>query len=122
MRMTRTAWVQNDECLMTNVERNQNDEARMKNVRHSCFVIHSTFEFRHSALQPRRQSPRSFKACPVSFSRTSFKLVTPKFLHSKSSSPVRRISSPIVVTPRRIMHLRARTDRKKTTNRRPSKA
>ena len=31
----------------------------------------------------------------VSFSRTSLRLVTPKFLHSSRSSPVRRTSSPI---------------------------
>ena len=41
-----------------------------------------------------RRSPRSFRPSGVSFSRTSLRLVTPKFLHSSKSSPVRRTSSP----------------------------
>ncbi len=43
--------------------------------------------------------------------RASLRLVTPKFLHSSSSSPVWRMSSAMVLMPRRIMHLRARTER-----------
>ncbi len=34
------------------------------------------------------QSPRNLRPICVSLSRTSFKLVTPKFLHSSKSSPV----------------------------------
>ena len=36
----------------------------------------------------------------VSFSRTSVRLVTPKFLHSSRSSPVRRTSSAMVLIPK----------------------
>src|SRR5262245_17761382 len=50
------------------------------------------------AICQAHQSPRSFNPCEVSFSRTSLRLVTPKFLHSSSSSPVRRINSPMVLT------------------------
>ena len=47
----------------------------------------------------------------MSFSRTSLSEVTPKFLHSSSSSPVWMISSPTVWMPSLVMHLRARTER-----------
>ena len=53
----------------------------------------------------------SFRPSSVSFSRTSLSEVTPKFLHSISSSPVWTISSPTVWMPSLVMHLRARTER-----------
>ena len=53
----------------------------------------------------------------MSFSRTSFRLVTPKFLHSNRSSPVRRTRSPIVLSP--ADHALAGTDRQVQIGDRP---
>ena len=57
------------------------------------------------------QSPRSLRPRSVSFSRTSLRLVTPKFLHSMRSSAVRRTSSPMELMPSLVVHFRARTER-----------
>ncbi len=45
-------------------------------------------ELKFEVAHEMNQSPRIFKPRSVSFSRTSFRLVTPKFLHSSMSSPV----------------------------------
>ena len=59
----------------------------------------------------RCQSFFSFKLSEVSLSRTSLSEVTPKFLHSSSSSPVCLSRSPTVWMLSLLMHLRARTER-----------
>src|ERR1700733_7263330 len=60
------------------------------------------------------QSFFNFRLSDVSFSRTSVSDVTPKFLHSRSSSPVCLSRSPTDWMLSLLMHLRARTERFKS--------
>src|SRR5262245_13866707 len=68
-------------------------------------------EKERETAQDDAQSFLSFNPSVLSLSRTSLSEVTPKFLHSSSSSPDRFARSPTLWMFSLLMHLRARTER-----------
>ena len=84
---------QTEPVCMIDAAEAQAETSRVGTLGHLArtFIVPSVrTNLQNSPILNLAQSPRSFKLLSVSFSRTSLKLVTPKFLHSNRSSPVRR--------------------------------